>query len=70
MDAGYFADQLTGRITDLNLQAESFEEERILGALLSAIRDGGKCQVKTEGRVFAFSFNKSTKRAIDCEDQE
>lgn len=53
-----------GKIKDLNLVSESFEETRILTALLNAITRKGKIitsfQVNEEDeKITAFHFNKS-----------
>ena len=66
MDAGFFLDDLTQRVTDLNLVPESFEEQRILGHLLEMIRDGGLLRISTEGRSSLYRFRKSSTRPVDC----
>lgn len=58
MQASGRIDRLTGRVNGLELQADTFAEERILGALTNALRQRDvEITIECEAFYFKFGFN-------------
>lgn len=63
MNSRIRGNDLTGRVEQLRLKADSFTDQRLLTALAEMLSDGGTLTVKPKGRLkIKCVFGKSTVR--------
>lgn len=66
MQLGYLKDTLTKRFDTMSLQADSYEDQCIIEALVYAVQSGATVTIESEDREITFYFFGRPTRDIDC----